>query len=256
MAEATSNIATFGDVSVETFTRFCQFAYTRNYATPTYKIVEVQQPSQNSTATKGESKFLTGIENGDNVVFLEPPTDPTEEDLVVDDRRGFITTKKSKRIIVRTPQQDLRKTLEKLRFDVPSKWVEDVCHVRDNTNDEEDYTSVFLGHAELYVFADKWGVLDLKMQTLTKLHLTLTSFKLFEARRRDVVELLRFVYDNENTRDRGDDAGTGDELRTLVMLYTGCEFENLMKCSDFMELMGEGGELVQDLMKMLLRRLG
>jgi hypothetical protein len=40
--------------------------------------------------------------------------------------------------------------------------------VRQNSNLTEDYTTVFLGHAELYVFAEKWDIDVLKTLALSK----------------------------------------------------------------------------------------
>ena len=169
---------------------------------------------------------------------------------------GTVVKRGKKPTKVREFQIRLRSELDNVVYKSSDESTGNPCAVRENTCDEQDFTPVFLGHADLYVFADKWGVTDLKMLTLTKIRSTLNTFTLYEARRRDVVELLRFAYDNENTRDRGDEDDGGDELRALVILYTGCEYENLMKCSEFMDLVVEGGEFVQDLLKTLLKRLG
>ena len=126
------------------------------------------------------------------------------------------------------------------------------CEVRPNSSVVEDYTPVLLGHARLYIFGEKWGIENLKVLALHKLHKTLTKFTLFESRRRDIVELLRCVYSNENTPDRGE---VVDELRSLVMLYVCCEAESLTQCSEFMALLGEGGELAEDFVQILMKRI-
>jgi hypothetical protein len=55
------------------------------------------------------------------------------------------------------------------------------CEVRQNSSPTEDYTTVFLGHAQLYVFAEKWSIEDLKTLALFKLHKTLILFTLYVA---------------------------------------------------------------------------
>jgi hypothetical protein len=126
------------------------------------------------------------------------------------------------------------------------------CEVRQNSNPTEDYTTVFLGHAQLYVFAEKWGIKSLKTLALCKLHKTLTTFTLYAARRPDVVELLRYTFSNNHTPDLVDAV---DDLRSLVMLYTACEVENLIHCPEFLSLIGEGGQLAQNLVQMLMKRI-
>jgi hypothetical protein len=127
------------------------------------------------------------------------------------------------------------------------------CEVRQNSNPTEDYTPVFLGHAQLYVFAEQWGIDVLKTLALSKLHKTLTSFTLYAVRRPDIVELLRYTFSNDHTPDR---VGAVDDLRSLVMLYTACEVESLVHCPEFLSLVGEGGQLAQNLVQMLVKRIG
>jgi hypothetical protein len=126
------------------------------------------------------------------------------------------------------------------------------CEVRPNSNPTEDYTTVFLSHAQLYLFAEKWDIKSLKTLALFKLHKTLTSFTLYPVRRPDVVALLRYSFSTNHTPDLVD---TVDDLRSLVMLFAVCEVENLIHCPDFLSLIGEGGQLAQHLIQMLMKRI-
>lgn len=126
------------------------------------------------------------------------------------------------------------------------------CEVRQNSNPTEDYTIVFLSYAQLYVFAEKWGIDVLKTLALSKLQKTLTSFTLYVVRRPDIVELLRYTFSNDHTPDR---VGAVDDLRLLVMLYTACEVESLVHCPEFLSLVGKGGQLAQNLVQMLMKRI-
>ncbi|KAG9660756.1 hypothetical protein KCU64_g2997, partial [Aureobasidium melanogenum] len=83
---------------------------------------------------------------------------------------------------------------------------------RRNLEPYEDYREVFLCHAQLYVFADKYDIQPLAKLSLSKLGHTLADFNVFEERREDIVELLQYCY--ANTAER---VGTKDSLRVLVI---------------------------------------
>jgi hypothetical protein len=148
----------------------------------------------------------------------------------------------------------LRQSLDDKLYDVETAHEISAaqCQVRQNSSPTEDYTPVLLGHAQLYVFGEKWGIEALKTLALHKLHKTLVSFTLYGARRTDIVELLRYAYSDEHTPDRVD---VVDDLRSLVMLYAGCEAESLVHCPEFLSLVGEGGQLAQELVQILMRRI-
>ncbi|PMD52879.1 uncharacterized protein K444DRAFT_635815 [Hyaloscypha bicolor E] len=102
-----------------------------------------------------------------------------------------------------------------------------------------------------YVFP-RWDIKSLKTLALFKLHKTLTSFTLYAVRRPDIVALLRYTFSTDHTPDLVD---TMDDLRLLVMLYTACEVESLIHCPEFLSLIGEGGQLAQNLVQMLMKRI-
>lgn len=110
------------------------------------------------------------------------------------------------------------------------------------TDPEQDFTPVFLSHARLYVLGNKYGIDNLVCLALHKLHETLTLFRLFENRASDVIELVRYAYDN--TQQSSDDA-----LRALVVEYIGAEIDVIGRSPEFRELLEEGGEFVVDFWK-------
>ena len=68
---------------------------------------------------------------------------------------------------------------------------------RRNVERCEDYTPVFLSHARMYVFADRWDIERLRILSLHKLQQTLVAFTIYDdARVNDLVYLIRFVYAN------------------------------------------------------------
>ena len=92
-----------------------------------------------------------------------------------------------------------------------------MCKIRPNESSAENYTPVFLGHAQLYVFGDKWDVEPLKILVLHKLHVTLCEYNPYESRYSNVIELIRYTYAHTPCRKRM------DPLRELVIQYVAHE---------------------------------
>lgn len=237
MEEAAHRRVVFEDLDDDTLVRFFQFAYTGDYTTPQFSLDPDIVSSPISQG--GSSDSMT--EKARNADKRSPESDSTE------DSEGKM--KKSKKRKGQSTSRVLRRMLDAKDYDIETAHgiSSARCKTRPNSSAQEDYTPVLLGHARLYVFGEKWGVENLKTLALRKLHDTLSTFTLFEARRRDIVELLRFSYSDENTPDRE----VIDELRSLVMLYVGCEVESLSQCPDFVILLGEGGRLAQNLVHIL-----
>jgi len=116
-----------------------------------------------------------------------------------------------------------------------------------NADPCEDHTEVFLCHARLYVFAEKYDIEPLKMLTRRKIHQALVIFILHTSRVGDIVALLRYVYANTPDRDN-----TRDDLRELVMQYVVCHFERMAPSKEYLSLMEEGGACVSDCLSMML----
>lgn len=71
---------------------------------------------------------------------------------------------------------------------------------------------------------------------------------------RKMIELIRFSYSNENSRDN--EAGQDiDSLRSMVVHFIVCVFENVVKDSDFPELMEGDGRFARDLTGLLGKRI-
>ncbi|KAL8728824.1 MAG: hypothetical protein Q9166_005141 [cf. Caloplaca sp. 2 TL-2023] len=127
-----------------------------------------------------------------------------------------------------------------------------VPRARRNKNENESYQDVFLCHAQLYVFAEKWKVSKLKTLALENLHETLTHFTLYEKRTPDIVTLLRYVYQNTQPPEKTEN----EPLRALLTDYIGFEMDTLIKDADFKTLMIEdGGPLLGDFVEMVARRI-
>lgn len=129
------------------------------------------------------------------------------------------------------------------------------CDPIPNSNPEQDYSGVFLGHARLYVFARMSAVDSLEKLAIHKLYKTLREFKLYEERIPDVLRLVRYLYAksmDESEADRELDRG---ELFNLVLSYVVKQVDTIEKDEEFREMLEQGGEFVLDLWeKMKLRR--
>ncbi|KAG8531843.1 uncharacterized protein KY384_003479 [Bacidia gigantensis] len=99
---------------------------------------------------------------------------------------------------------------------------------RVNTHPNEDFTQIFLAHAQVYIFATVKCIYKLEIYALSQLRAALASFKLYEERVGDVVTLLRYVYGHD-----GDQAASADTIKDCMQEYIGCELEVLIKDADF-----------------------
>lgn len=121
---------------------------------------------------------------------------------------------------------------------------------RQNSEPYEDHREVFLCHARLYVFIDKYDIQPLAKLLLLKLRHTLTYFNVFEERREDIVELLQYCYANTTER-----VGTKDSLRVLVIKYVAYVIERLKGSEGFHSLLGKANSISLDLIIELCKRL-
>jgi len=87
----------------------------------------------------------------------------------------------------------------------PSTLITDKFIPKSNTAANQNFTPVFLAYARLYTFARMMLIEPLKALVLHKPHSTLIGFRLYAERVRDVIELAKYVYNNDHTPDRGAD---------------------------------------------------
>jgi hypothetical protein len=267
MAEAQSGKTVLDDVSEDTFISFCQFAYTGDYSTPVF--VHAPKPESRDTSSLGSSMgspptaietVASAIETADGPEPFPPPADGPMEVAVVElveadiDDWDFAPKKSKKSKKNHSKSFLFRREFEERVYDISTvrSTSKALCDIRDNQSAEEDYSPVFLGHARLYVFADKWHINELKALTLHKLHNTLNKFTLYEARRGDIVNLVEFAYSNDNTPDSDHDV---DDLRALITHYITCEMESLVESPEFLSFLDQPGQFSRDLIRMMMRRI-
>ncbi|KAK4234048.1 hypothetical protein C8A03DRAFT_47531 [Achaetomium macrosporum] len=103
----------------------------------------------------------------------------------------------------------------------------------------------FLRHVRVYLFADCYGIKRLMDLVLCKLGQALRSFPLGGERVEDIIALLRYCYDN----------AAPERLRSLLVLYTACNVQELWKTNTFKALLEAHDELSVAVIESLVERL-
>ena len=272
MVEAEEKCALIEDFEEETFVRFIEFIYTADYAVPDPLIdlplleeevppappADEEVPAEEEPAAEEATPVVKtqGFKWGSNFEdFL--PTKKTKKN-----RR-----KKNQAIKTNEWREDVEVILpenarsyggfennkERMWSDFQTKAVPQsraIWKPSQNASPTEDYTEVFLCHAQLYVLSDRYSIGPLRELSLQKLRLNLSEYTLFEERISDIVELVKYTYDHTMDHDHGI-----DKLRSLVLDYVVCYVKTLVKHSAFTEMVQKRGVLGKDLMLKMVRRL-
>ena len=231
MIEAQVRSVSLIDVSMEDFLKFCEFAYTGDYSTPSSTT---RAETNSSSKLDGQNPTFDPAA-ADEAVPEDVPATPVpapEEELFWDGtfkKKGKKPTKPSKTTL-------LREAFEKQSYCPmpPKQQFLDDCQIVTNEKSTEDYAPVFLTHARLYVLADKYGVENLKYLCLDKIHKTLVHFTLYEESIGDIIELIRFTYDH--TPD-----SANDDLRELVVKFVASRHDVIGESEPLLSLLEEGG---------------
>ncbi len=99
-----------------------------------------------------------------------------------------------------------------------------------------DYLPVFMSHAQLYVFAEKYAVDTLVRLTARRLEEALSEFRCSASPSTSIVTLVKYIY--ETAPDHGD----GEEvLWTIVTNFAANNLHALQRSDEFQDLLAEGG---------------
>ena len=268
MAEAQNGFATLKDLDKDTFVRFIEWAHKGYYTAAEFTtVVEDGSDASDSAGLSTEDERVaknwvqrTEIPAGEDVgqMIYNPdiPAEPAFEP--DDDWDGFgrISSKKGKsKKKSRWPESPTPRTAkEEIRHTFDSRERKSAVKgppPRGNKDPAEVYSDVFLSHARLYVFAEKYDIQELKIFALDELYDTLKAYTLYTKRTSDIIDLLSYVY--RNTSEPNEDL---EDLRTLMTQYMGREMDILTYDEGFRDLMIEdGGPLLSDFMTMVGRRI-
>lgn len=245
MSEAQKGCAELPDVDKGTFIRFIRWAYSGMYFAAEIRTEPTQE--------------LFAVGKPIKPTLEEPPTPEDDEYQMEPVEIGTwgqalaLPTKKIKKGARRElvgGGLGLRESFNKLRYPVPETTLSTPPH-RPNQGPLEDYSEVFLSHARVYVFADKYDIEPLKKLALHNLHQTLVSYTLYPKRCRDIIELIRYSY--THTADRGEGV---EGLRALLTHYMGLEMARLVRDEGFKTLLLESeGEILGDFLNKVIERI-
>ena len=228
-SEAKQGFALLEDVNKVTFVRFVRWLYSRDY------------PALEPILLTTQSSMLPAP---------NPPANTWP-----DDEWGSTTAKSKKK---EKKGKELRKGALKEAFIGRKYDLNNDCALefglsppaRSNKASDEDYTEVFLCHARLYVFAEKYDIRSLKLLALNKLQETLAIFTLYPERVGDITSLLKYVFDNTAESEPG-----VEDIRTMLAHYIGCEMEILLKEGEIKVLLASNGEMLNDFLNMFALRV-
>ncbi|CZT15361.1 uncharacterized protein RCC_01224 [Ramularia collo-cygni] len=217
MQECLEGVATIEDVDAETFTRVCEYMYTGDYNAAEHAVFLNRDAEKEDL---GDKMFHKAKHMAYTANFTSP----------------------------RGPSAYARKAFENRVWARESMKSNSIY--RRNAGPSEDYSEVFLSHAQVYVFADKYDISALRSLALHHLHKTLVSFTLYPEGVCNVAKLFRYVYHHTAERD-----GKMDELRALVIEYAACYIEDMVANEVFQEVLRAENSASVDLIVMLLGRL-
>lgn len=289
MAEAQKGFAVLEDVDEETFVRFVQWAYSGYYSPPDFDTINDESsseaPDEEGDAVIRRRPEVFEVEPVDesiavadaieaesvneSIAVVEVIEESLDEPIPVAEdpydhgwsfggggRRKVSKQKKNISFFDPKPppgqsaKDALKESFIERKTTVRRESIA-IPPPRPNQDPVEDYTNIFLSHARLYVFADKYDIRSLKLLALEALQNTLAIFTLYSERTGDIIELLRYIYGNT-----GESVFDVEDLRTLITHYIGFEMDTLMGDESFKELMvDDGGPLLGDFMRMVLKRI-
>lgn len=129
-----------------------------------------------------------------------------------------------------SPWDKFKRTVSKLRVSDEEPYLSTPFRERVHRN-------IFLSHAKVFVFADFWRVTRLKELSLQKLGKCLEEVKLTGEMVEEVAALLEYCYDEPRP----------EELTALLMQYSACMIDKLLKSERFRRVFSRHGELALSL---------
>ncbi|KAG8527780.1 uncharacterized protein KY384_007934 [Bacidia gigantensis] len=230
--EAHQGFAILEEVTEDTFTRFVRWMYSKDYKAAEHTLSEDDWDPGSDTVLSSWSQAESNLSHtiGPDDWFDAP-----------------LGKKKKKNTPESTSLKQRFVSWGTTRFPVEPQTASDV---RPNTVAMEDYTEVFLSHAQVYVFAEKYDIQPLKKLALKKLYDTLTCFALFHKRVKDILSLIKYVYAETSPSSTGT-----EDIRNMLMFYVATEMETVESHGGFKELLIEDPDMLGDFLATLARNI-
>ena len=251
MKEKEQDFAELKDVTPATFDCFLEWASRGFYTPPEPSIDPTAQKESTSQDPAGLAELRTGVDRLLEEVYLEhwaalggPSKTPKRSKMASNSE--LHGDEDMSEMSASPMRQKLR-----ARFYGRESAARNGPPPRKNLNASENYTDVFLCHAQLYVFAEKYDIQQLKNLAFEELHAVLAIFDLHVERAGDIGELFRYAYRNIQR-------SPADQEPLLAMLkdYLGFEMDTLMVDKSFRELVKEDiNDMLEDYMMQVMMRL-
>ena len=247
LIEAQQGFAVLKEVDKGTFTRFAQWAYKGYYSAAEHEDKPDKESTRDEEGRDAEEMFASGLA----YIDWTPSTDSSFSDQDNQFRKKQASDDAAVSApLMQSTRRGLKEAFISRKFTIRQNSIS-IPPPRANRNSTEDYTSVFLSHARLYVFADYYDIQPLKFLALEELQLTLASYTLYPERTGDIIALVRYSYANTCEPMAG-----VEDLRTMLIAYMSYEVDTLMKDTAFKDLMVEdGGALLGDFIKIMEKRI-
>lgn len=221
MSEAKAGYADMPDVDVRTFVHFSQWLYTGRYDLP-YCKTPFQLPS------------FAGLD--DEIATENIAWDHGNNEKKINGKASELTRPHGKQQIWTHFTRHLASTPAPPPRENPTEI------------DGADSTEILLDHAQLYCFADKYGILQLQKLCFNALHTALIDLECRQDQVDGIVQLIAYTMENTpSTRVHS--------LRTLVLEFAVIVFEVLIQSDTFMQLLRMNHDLSIKLLVWVSRRL-
>lgn len=225
---------------------FCEYAYTGNYGVKTD-----QPPPPPSPAAPPVISF-----------WAKEIEEPVKEEVKEEEEFTFSTTKMTKKGKKGKKASIWDEPLDDGQF-APAAWrkrdsmwtkFKGKTYVGSNVDrnlppyKETEFNGLknfLLVHTKVYLLADCYMISNLASLSIHRLHQCLCVYDVREGTLEDIVELVRFTFEEE----------TPDLLRQLVSLFTACHFEKLWPHKGFRDLLRTYEDLFERVIGSTLDRL-
>ena len=260
MKEAQAKSALWDDIDMDTFVHFAEYVYTGDYSSLSvnraeslpgviYDDISPFRPVSGLEAVTVNTPFGEAVLESERTSWPSFGSIPAPDPLInweLGPKYRLVDKKTQKR----SQQQAAKTYFFYLKYPLPPVPFSLATASRSHPQDTaaKANTLIFLRHARLYVFAEKWGIEALKMMALHKLHKTLCSYAVDRSRYSVIIDLVKYTYDNTPSRK------PRDPLRELVTNYIAYEAKDIARSEQCLDLVQDVGDFARDLLSMVTLR--
>lgn len=250
MQESQQGSAPLQDTDVSTFSRFVEFVYTSDYNPGEPVQQNMASPKNQDASDGGGHNPLSRNDSEPDAFGRVAAEEPTLVEVVepYDDWGNFSSHKKKKKGKVIAEPDTLpepvisrARELQSATSDVVvTSPLQTTSMFVPNGDWSLDYLPVFLSHAQVYVFADTYGIAALQKLAARRLDEALCSFRYSSVSPTDIAGLVEYVYEHTPDRD-----GRDDVLRTIVTNFAANNVKALRSSTSFLGLLNKGGQFCE-----------